>query len=271
MEKVKMFFKRNKKIIVPIIVVLLLAIGVGACLGVRLGAAPFQSMEKEVSFGQVSSSENSKLNENKAAEKKDDSSKAGASKAESSQTENTSKPDSSSKETDNAGNSSTSGGSAGVESGSAASGSGRGGDGGSAHTPQSSASSHSHVWKDHIATKQVWVPNMVTVDDYETQTISGAQFYTFSGYNELGQPTYTSDGPTYWFENGFTMDDLKEIIVEGLRNADETGCYNGVYYGNYVNRTKTENIKVGSHQEDHGSYQTETYVDYQYCDCGARR
>ena len=67
------------------------------------------------------------------------------------------------------------------------------------------------------------------------------------------------------------MDDLKEIIVEGLRNADETGCYNGVYYGNYVNRTKTENIKVGSHQEDHGSYQTETYVDYQYCDCGARR
>ncbi|RGQ43362.1 hypothetical protein DWY99_02900 [[Clostridium] leptum] len=173
-------------------------------------------MEKEVSFGQVSSSENSKLNENKAAEKKDDSSKAGASKAESSQTENTSKPDSSSKETDNAGDSSTSGGSAGVESGSAASGSGRGGDGGSAHTPQSSASSHSHVWKDHIATKQVWVPNMVTVDDYETQTISGAQFYTFSGYNELGQPTYTSDGPTYWFENGFTMDDLKEIIVEGL-------------------------------------------------------
>ena len=43
------------------------------------------------------------------------------------------------------------------------------------------------------------------------------------------------------------------------------------YIGNYVNRTKTEQVQVGSHQEDQGWYETETYVDYQYCDCGARK
>ena len=39
------------------------------------------------------------------------------------------------------------------------------------------------------------------------------------------------------------------------------------YIGNYVNRTKT--IPAVTHTEDQGYW--ETYVDYQYCDCGARR
>ena len=39
------------------------------------------------------------------------------------------------------------------------------------------------------------------------------------------------------------------------------------YMGNYVNRTKT--IEAVTHEEDQEYY--ETYVDYQYCDCGARR
>ena len=90
---------------------------------------------------------------------------------------------------------------------------------------------------------------MVTVDDYETKTIKGARFYTYSGKNELGQPTYTANGPTYWFENGL---------------------YNGVNYSNYQNVSKTEKVKVGSHQEDQGHY--EEYVDYQYCSiCGAKK
>ena len=32
-----------------------------------------------------------------------------------------------------------------------------------------------------------------------------------------------------------------------------------------------QQVQVGSHQEDQGWYETETYVDYQYCDCGAIR
>lgn len=79
-----------------------------------------------------------------------------------------------------------------------------------------------------------------------------------------------SNGPTYWFENGFTQEDLKAIMKEGIRNADANGLYNGVYYGNYVNVQKT--VKTGSYQEDQGHYETQTYVDYQYCSvCGARK
>ena len=34
---------------------------------------------------------------------------------------------------------------------------------------------------------------------------------------------------------------------------------------------ETQRVPVGSHTEDHGRYETQTYVDYQYCDCGATR
>ncbi len=140
------------------------------------------------------------------------------------------------------GNTSTNGGSAGGNSGNA------------------SQPTHTHTWVDHTATKQVWVSNMVTVPDYETKTIYGARFYIPNG-----DGSYIAKGPTYWFEDGFTIDDLKEIIKNALKNADENGLYNGVYYGNYQNVTKTEQVQVGSHQEDQGHYETQTYVDYQYC------
>ena len=79
---------------------------------------------------------------------------------------------------------------------------------------------------------------------------------------------YIANGPTYWFENGFTKDDLKEIIKNGLLHADENGLYNGVYYGNYQNVTKT--IPAVTHEEDKGHY--EDITDYQYCSvCGQRR
>ena len=129
------------------------------------------------------------------------------------------------------------------------------------------AAAHEHSWKDHTATRQVWVENWVTVPDYETQTIYGARFYVPTG--TPGE--YIANGPTYWFENGFTQDDLKAVIANALRNADENGLYNGVYYGNYQNVSKTSTVQVGSHQEDQGWYETETYVDYQYCNCGATR
>lgn len=35
---------------------------------------------------------------------------------------------------------------------------------------------------------------------------------------------------------------------------------------------ETQTVQTGSHKEDHGSYTTETYVDYVYCSsCGARQ
>lgn len=182
------------------------------------------------------------------------------------------KGDSSAKTSDERSSSSAGGSASASDSSSStgASGSGSAGTGSdnsdSATAGSGSSASHTHSWKNHTATRQVWVSNMVTVPDYETQTVYGARFYTMSG-----DGTYVANGPTYWFENGFTTADLKDIIRTGIKNADENGLYNGVYYANYQNVSKTVQVQVGSHQEDQGHYETESYVDYQYCSCGARQ
>ena len=98
----------------------------------------------------------------------------------------------------------------------------------------------------------MWVENIVTVVDTPEQTVRGAQLYT-----EHADGQWVSDGEIYWFENGFTMEDLKAIIKNKIKNEN--------YIGNYVNRTKT--IPAVTHEEDHGNYQT----DYYYCACGATK
>ena len=51
-------------------------------------------------------------------------------------------------------------------SGSNGNGSSTSGGSSSGSSSKPSAPAHSHSWKDHTATKQVWVPNIVTVTDY---------------------------------------------------------------------------------------------------------
>lgn len=136
----------------------------------------------------------------------------------------------------------------------------------SSSSGNNTSTAHTHVWKDHTATKQVWVENWVEVADYETVTIYGAQFYTVQS-----DGTMLSNGPTYWIEGDFTYDDLKELSYNALKNSPNgDGVIDGVCYAQYVNRKKTEQVQTGSHMEDQGYYTTETYVDYLYCSvCGA--
>lgn len=118
---------------------------------------------------------------------------------------------------------------------------------------------HTHTWVNHTATRQVWVSNWVDVPDYETKTIHGGQLYT-----EQPDGTWLSNGETYWFYTDADFEAFKNLIVEKMKTEG--------YCGNYVNRTKTEKVQVGSHKEDHGSFSTETYVDYVYCtSCGAHQ
>lgn len=124
----------------------------------------------------------------------------------------------------------------------------------------SSQSSHKHNWQPHEATRTV--TKTVTVVDTPEQTVQGARFYTMTSDGR-----YIANGPTYWFENGFTQEDLKEVIKTGIKNADENGLYNGVDYRNYQNVSKT--IPAVTHTEKQKV--TETYVDYYYCSCGARK
>ena len=57
---------------------------------------------------------------------------------------------------------------------------------------------------------------MVTVVDTPAQTVYGAQLYT-----KNADGTWTSNGAIYWFENGFTRDDLGAIIKDKMKDILE--------------------------------------------------
>ena len=144
----------------------------------------------------------------------------------------------------NTGNQSTSTGS----SNSGSTSTGNSGNSGSSSS-QSSQPTHTHTWVNHTATRQVWVSNWVDVPDYGTQQVAVGNKYIFS-------------------YDGYTTTDINDakaharaLIMQGVPE-------------NYRTETiyETQTVQTGSHKEDHGSYKTETYVDYVYCSsCGARQ
>lgn len=114
---------------------------------------------------------------------------------------------------------------------------------------QPSKPAHTHTWVNHTATRQVWVSNWVDVPDYGTQQVAvGTKFiFAYDGY------TTTSDADA--------ESHAVALIKQGLPD-------------NYRMETvyETQTVQTGSHKEDHGSYTTESYVDYVYCSsCGARQ
>ena len=114
---------------------------------------------------------------------------------------------------------------------------------------QPSKPAHTHTWVNHTATRQVWVSNWVDVPDYGTQQVAVGNKYIFA-------------------YDGYTTTDINDakaharaLIMQGVPE-------------NYRTETiyETQTVQTGSHKEDHGSYKTETYVDYVYCSsCGARQ
>lgn len=144
----------------------------------------------------------------------------------------------------NTGNQSTSTGS----SNSGSTSTGNSGNSGSSSS-QPSKPAHTHTWVNHTATRQVWVSNWVDVPDYGTQQVVVGNKYIFS-------------------YDGYTTTDINDakaharaLIMQGVPENYRTEA---VY--------ETQTVQTGSHKEDHGSYKTETYVDYVYCSsCGARQ
>lgn len=114
---------------------------------------------------------------------------------------------------------------------------------------QPSKPAHTHNWVNHTATRQVWVSNWVDVPDYGTQQVVVGNKYIFA-------------------YDGYTTTDINDakaharaLIMQGVPDNYRTEA---VY--------ETQTVQTGSHKEDHGSYTTETYVDYVYCSsCGARQ
>lgn len=114
---------------------------------------------------------------------------------------------------------------------------------------QPSKPAHTHTWVNHTATRNVWVSNWVDVPDYGTQQVVVGNKYIFS-------------------YDGYTTTDINDakaharaLIMQGVPENYRTEA---VY--------ETQTVQTGSHKEDHGSYTTESYVDYVYCSsCGARQ
>lgn len=114
---------------------------------------------------------------------------------------------------------------------------------------QPSKPAHTHTWVNHTATRQVWVSNWVDVPDYGTQQVKTGTRFVFS-----------EDGYVTTSHNDATAHAVA-LIKQG-------------YVGNYHTEPiyETQTVQTGSHKEDHGSYTTESYVDYVYCSsCGARQ
>ncbi len=239
MNQAKEFFSKNKKVVIPAAVVLLLLIIAAICFGAR------SCVRKEADNPNKTLAQT----ENTNVQAETDTATPEASQAAGETTSaNGTQVGAATPATSVAGTTASGG-----NSSSSATPSG-GGNSGNANT-----ASHTHTWVNHTATKQVWVPKMVTVDDYETKKIPGGQLYTLHS-----DGNWYSDGETYWFYTDADFQAFKALIVNKVKNED--------YCGNYVNRTKTEKTKVGSHQEDQGHYETKTYVDYQYCPiCGQRK
>ena len=107
---------------------------------------------------------------------------------------------------------------------------------------------HTHNWLEHTATKQVWVPNIVIVDDYEDR-VTGHVDDVFNC--DCGYSTGSSA-------------DIESHIVDNVLagNAGHGGF--GIKSGYDI----IERVIVGSHEEDHGHNETQIYVDYYYCECG---
>lgn len=148
----------------------------------------------------------------------------------------------------NTGSQSSNTGNQSTSTGSSNSGSTSTGNSGSSSS-QPSQPAHTHTWVNHTATRQVWVSNWVDVPDYGTQQVAVGNKYIFAydGYTT----TDINDAKAH----------ARELIIQGVPE-------------NYRTETiyETQTVQTGSHKEDHGSYKTETYVDYVYCSsCGARQ
>ena len=102
-------------------------------------------------------------------------------------------------------------GSADKKSNSSASSSGPSNSSSGSSSGQTAKSSPTHRWKDHTAKR--WISNWVTVVDTPARTVYGAQLYT-----EQADGTWLGNGETYWFENGFTVDDFKTILKNKIKN-----------------------------------------------------
>lgn len=228
MDKVKDFIKDNKKIIIPVAIVLILLIAVGIYFVSQPNTDTNKKAENQTEE-KVDISKDDKTEEDKNKDSED--------KKDTADNPSADKPA-------NNGNASSNSGNGGSSS-----------NGGNSSASKPSAPSHTHSWKDHTATKQVWVSNIVPV--YENQQV------------QVGTKK-VSDG-WYWHCNCGAVVPASQGDNHGFNHIANDEPDNGYEQEHFHEEPvyETKRVQVGT--RDDGHYETQTYVDYKYCDCGAKK
>ena len=104
---------------------------------------------------------------------------------------------------------------------------------------------HQHTWQDHVVTTQTWISNIVVVEDY----------------GEIPGEAYG----VAVCSCGYETEDKSAIESHVETHIDNEEFVNFTTQTRY--RESTYGV-IGTHEEDQGHYETISYVDYQYCDCG---
>ncbi|MBS5115118.1 MAG: hypothetical protein KHY88_05400 [Erysipelotrichaceae bacterium] len=228
MDKVKDFIKDNKKIIIPVAIVLILLIAVGIYFVSQPNTDTNKKTENQTEE-KVDISKDDKTEEDKnkdSEDKKDTADNLSADKPA------------------NNGNASSNGGDGGSSN--------HGGNG-SANKP--SAPSHTHSWKDHTATKQVWVSKIVPV--YENQQVQVGTKKVSEGF--------------FWHCNCGAVIPKGQDADHAFNHIANDEPDNGYVKEHFREEPVYETKKVQVGTRDDGHYETQTYVDYKYCDCGAKK
>ena len=233
MDKVKDFIKDNKKIIIPVAIVLILLIAVGIYFVSQPNTDTNKKTENQTEE-KVDISKDDKTEEDKnkdSEDKKDTADKPSADKP-------------ANNSNGNGGNASSNGDDGGSSN-----------HGGNSSASKPSAPSHTHSWKDHTATKQVWVSNIVPV--YENQQVQVGTKKVSEGF--------------FWHCNCGAVipkgQDADHAFNHIANNEPDNGYVKEHFHEEPVYETKR--VQVGT--RDDGHYETQTYVDYKYCDCGATK
>ncbi len=253
MNKIKAFIQKNWKIVIPILVVIIVLIGVGVYLILRLNhGAENQADTQTAQESMVSKEEANVENQEEESEKENSESQQQVGQA-----------DGDTPEADTASGTNTSSQSANKNSNSYESSSPNSG------TPNAS---HTHVWKEHTAKK--WVSDIVTVVDEPEQVVKYSIYrmywYTTDEWEETRDPDrfdvwYKSqEGGLYPLYHPYKKPEDNPLFLGYDKNGNPTYRGDHAIIGPYY-----ETIPAVTHEEDHGHY--ETYVDYYYCSCGAKK
>ncbi len=227
MEKIKEFFDKNKKIVIPVVIMLVLLIAVG----IYFISQPNDNTNKKA--------------ENQTEEKVDISQDDTTEDKKDSVEQSTDKP-SNDKPTGNSngGNASSNGDDGGSSN-----------HGGNSSASKPSAPSHTHSWKDHTATKQVWVSKIVPV--YENQQVQVGTKKVSEGF--------------FWHCNCGAVIPKGQDADHAFNHIANDEPDNGYVKEHFREEPVYETKKVQVGTRDDGHYETQTYVDYKYCDCGAKK